>query len=315
MIDAHDLGPALEPALDEECGGRLSDIRWFHKRWQRGGAATAHATYRCDDDVVRPVVVKLPVGPIERRSLTDLAVGGPPIPSLVASGDDLGHYHFAWVVMEQVDAEPPMNAPKKADFSALCTAATRFCERASTAWGNGSLENRSDWSSLIEKSREIARAGGFALAAEWARELKATHKLVPKAVTDWLARPCTGWVHGDLHIGNLLHRPGGSAWGEAAPILIDYAEARPGHWVEDAVYLERTFWSHRQDLDGAKPVSLMAKSRRDAGMDLGGDYAHLADVRRFLKASCVPAMLHVEGDEHYLAGSLEVLRSAASRLA
>ena len=52
-------------------------------------------------------------------------------------------------------------------------------------------------------------------------------------------------------------------------VLIDLAEVRPGHWVEDAVYLERLHWARPERLKGRNPVKLLAAARRRLGLEIG----------------------------------------------
>ncbi|XHC26904.1 hypothetical protein ABWH91_06185 [Phycisphaerales bacterium ac7] len=55
-----------------------------------------------------------------------------------------------------------------------------------------------------------------------------------------------------------------------------------------------------------KPVSLIARARKDAGLPTD-DYTQLACIRRILLASCVPAFLDREGHPTYLAAALDTL--------
>ena len=94
------LGANLEPVLRENCD-RLSSISWFRADWQRGGALTGFATFQDENDGPRDVVVKLPVPPREKLWLNRLQSAGDVAPRLYASGDELGGYDMAWVVMER----------------------------------------------------------------------------------------------------------------------------------------------------------------------------------------------------------------------
>ncbi|MEL7089004.1 MAG: hypothetical protein AAGL98_11285, partial [Planctomycetota bacterium] len=66
--------------------------------------------------------------------------------------------------------------------------------------------------------------------------------------------------------------------------LIDLAEVRVGHWIEDAVYLEHLFWSARYRLGGRKIVSMIARERKRHGLPTGADWPDLAHVKRLLLA-------------------------------
>lgn len=73
----------------------------------------------------------------------------------------------------------------------------------------------------------------------------------------WSTRRLNAWCHGDLHGGNALRRADGSC------VLIDLALIHPGHWLEDALYLERVCWSRMQ-----------AKSRADTAARAAGNGWH-----------------------------------------
>jgi hypothetical protein len=90
-------------------------------------------------------------------------------------------------------------------------------------------------------------------------------------------------------------------------VLLDFGEVHPGHWVEDAVYLERIYWANPDVAKKVKFVNLFAKARKALGLDCSDDYATLAQVRRVLMASCVPAWLHRENHPAYLNAALEMI--------
>ena len=98
-------------------------------------------------------------------------------------------------------------------------------------------------------------------------------------------------------------------------MLIDLAFVHTGHWVEDAVYLERQFWSHPEQLHGVHIVSLMAKCRRDNGLSTDGDYGAVANLRRLLMAAVVPAHLRSEGSPRYVHAALEVVERLLPQVA
>lgn len=98
-------------------------------------------------------------------------------------------------------------------------------------------------------------------------------------------------------------------------MLLDLAEVHPGHWVEDAVYLERLYWMRPDALKGVKPVSLIARARKKHNLDTSDDYQRLADIRRVLMASCAPAFLQSEGHPRYLEAALGVLEKTLPRVA
>jgi hypothetical protein len=96
--------------------------------------------------------------------------------------------------------------------------------------------------------------------------------------------------------------------------LIDLAEVRPGHWVEDAVYLERQLWSRPERLQGHSPVRAIARARKAEGLDNGKEYQHLAAIRRALLAGTAPAFLRSEGSPAHLAACLQQLERALGQL-
>ena len=84
-------------------------------------------------------------------------------------------------------------------------------------------------------------------------------KFHDEAIAAWRYRPIKGWVHGDAHLGNILRN-------EQDQIrLIDFAEVRAGHWVEDAIALERPLWQRPELLANVDPVDMMAGYRRQWG--------------------------------------------------
>lgn len=304
--DAHDLGPQLEPALLDACRGKLSDIRWFRTTWQRGGAATAYAVAELQDGP-RDVVIKMPVGPMEHRVLSGLVDSDAPTPGVAFHGTELGGWDIAWVVIERLPGDPLMKDLGKPTFDCLAEAAAAFSAAASQRWPIPSPKPEWPWESLLHKARESAHVNPIDNAQSWANHVKAVQRVLPKLLDVWERRPMTCWCHGDLHPGNLMRREQGSAWGEPGCILLDFAEAHGGHWVEDAIYIERMFWGRPDLLGGFKPVSGLARARRKAGLNTDDDYTDFADVRRVLMAGVAPAFIAKEGHPAYLRAALDVL--------
>ena len=305
----HDLGPQLEPALLDACGGRIRDVHWFRSDWQRGGSATAYAEAE-RDGAWHDVVVKLPVGPAEYRATTGLDAGASPGPGVAFHGTELAGWDLAWVVMERLPGNPLAERLSKDVFRALVETAVRFSGGAERAWGldPDRLAPDWDWEGLLDKARHAARDNPIDEGQHWNQTLRKVQRSLPALREEWAARPVNAWCHGDLHPGNLMERPEGSAWGEPGAVLLDFAEIHCGHWVEDAVYLERIYWAKPEMLCGAKPVSLMARARRDAGLDAGDEYQRLADIRRLMMAAVAPAFLHrEEGHPLYLAAALKMI--------
>lgn len=309
-FDAHDLGPALLPALQQACNHRLSDVRWFRTDWQTGGAATAFAHFACDDGVTRDVVVKVPVGPKEHRFLSSLARVQAPTPRVAAGGLELNGYDFAWIIMERFPGDP-LSARLHSDvFEHLAVAAARFHAAASEAFAIERAGPGLEWERLILRGLEYIRANNDWVphASDWIEALKTSHKALPQLLSIWNSRRINTWCHGDLHPGNCMERHAGSTWGTPAYVLLDFAEVHPGHWVEDAVYMERIFWARPKFLGGIKPVTLMAQARRELGLDVSDDYGLIANVRRVLMAATTPAFMEREGHPAHLSATLDVLR-------
>jgi aminoglycoside phosphotransferase (APT) family kinase protein len=313
-VDAHDLGPQLEPLLLDACRGRLTNVRWFRSDWQLGGAATAYARYDPADATTRDVVAKFPVGPREYRVLTTLAQCPAPTPRVPVHGQHLGPHDIAWVVMERLPGNPMAAHLHREVFPHLAEAAARFHQACD---GRLRLDPQPpiDWRALLERSKESLRANpALPHASRWLTAVKHAAKSLPKLLAVWDARPINALCHGDLHPGNCMERPAGSPWGEPGHILFDFAQSHPGHWVEDAIYLERLYWARPHLLDGVKPVSLIAKARRSLGLDGHEDYTTLADTRRALMAATSPAFLEREGHPAYLNAALEVLERVLVQL-
>lgn len=360
--DADGLAHMLEPVLRDHCGGRLGPIEWFRSQWQRGGAATGFSLWSFENGGCVPVLVKLPVGPVEYRWTSRLGKvddaswaegAGLPVPRVVACGTEVGGYDLAWVVVERLSGSPlGRNGSHlvEQDVRDMLEAVVEFQSRAVAAHPVDAKAARSvkepDWEALIERGREGARDHVIANAPRWSEALRQVGRALPGLLKTWHARPINAWCHGDVHPGNAMRRtkesgsptlPGGEngfAIGGGAPlgstvaeregelageggcVLIDMALVHPGHWLEDALYLERQFWGHEQYLHGIKPVSELARLRRERGMSGGGsgggaaedgDYAHLACVRRVLAAACAPALIEREGNPKYIHAALEVV--------
>lgn len=310
------LGPALLPQLNAECDGRLLDIRWFRTDWQRGGAATAYATLAGDTHLPeREVVIKFPVGPREYRVLVGLGATPAPTPRIAYHGTELGSFDMAWVVMERIGGEPLKANPTKPSFWMCAQALAQFYLRANECWPLTQHETSADWPELIAKSRDSAKLNAIPDAQRWSNTIHQVQRVLDRLLVKWHTRPANAWCHGDLHLANVMLRDAASPWsdhasGPAEPeaILFDFANVRCGHWIEDAVYLERQYWANKEVIKKIKPVSLIARARREAGLP-SEDHTQLATIRRILLAACVPAFLDREGHPSYLAAALETLEA------
>lgn len=279
---AHSLARALEAELLALEGGRLSNLSWFRTDWQRGGAATATARWRDDAGEHRDVVVKVPVTQRERRWFERLGRDdAAPVARLFAGGDDLGPYDFAWIVIERLPFGPLGVRWHDDHMARIGDVAARFHQAAAAT----PIEALADepWEDLLAKARESVKEPSFPERSRWTAALKDCAKRFDRIVDAWRTRGPIGWVHGDLHPANAMSRV---AEDHGPACLIDLGEVRTGHWLEDAVYLERVHWP-RADRLSAKPVKCVADARKRLGLE-NGDWPSLAAARRILLAATAP---------------------------
>lgn len=293
------LGQVLVNSLE----GRLNNVNWFRTDWQRGGALTGYATYRGDDDRDHEVVIKMPVPPRERNWLLYLQQWPDTAPHLHAHGSEVGGYDLAWVIMERLPHGPLGHAWDGQEFDLLIEAIGRFYEAAAQhpLQGNPSRRN---WDTMHARARENVRNHHVPNQQRWNNALKRAQKKLIEWVDLWDDRPTDHWCHGDLHFGNAMTRtppPHGPA------LLFDFALARPGCWLEDAIYLEHLFWAQRDRLGDRRITRDIAQERKRRGLPVEPDWANLANVKRALLAISVPAMLEQKGDPQTLQAALEVL--------
>ncbi len=300
------FGRMLEPVLRQACEGRLSEVSWFRTDWQRGGAATGYATYRDDDEVDRPAVVKLPVPPCELAWLRALQDPGDVVPKLYASGDTLGGYDIAWVVMERLPFGPLGSAWGEDAFKLLIEAVGRFYQATSSIPIRTEHIHR-DWEAIHEQARKRVRDHALPEAQRWNKALKKAGRKYKQWVAIWDDRPMEHWCHGDLHLANAMTRnepPNGPA------VLFDLAKVCVSHWVQDGVYLEHLYWGRPGELNGHKLCKELAHHRKKIGLPVDDDWSRLAEAKRALLAMSVPAKLDVDGNTQYVHGALEVLERA-----
>lgn len=314
--DSGSLAATLSPVLREVCGGRLSEITWFRSAWQAGGASTGIAAFTLNSGRTVEALVKLPVGPGE-HSWT-VSVGAcpehiehhdGPTPRVLAAGTELAGYDLAWMVLEKLPGSPLSAALSAAAIDDLLRAAAEWYHRAAAARPLTPADEpkREDWAELLARCRRDVKDHGVADSQRWNEAIHKVQKMLPRLLGAWDGRAVNCWCHGDLHPGNAMRRsaPGGDNPGRA--VLIDLALVHPGHWVEDALYLERLFWGKPELLGGIKPVSVLARHRREVGLATDDDYAGLANIRRVLMAATVPAFLEHEGHPRYVHAALETL--------
>ena len=268
------FGAALGPVLQEVCGGRLAAISWFRADWQRGGALTGYSIFT-EDGRKAPVVVKLPVPPVELHWLGRLQAAADVVPRVYAAGETLGGYDMAWVVMERLQHGPLGSAWGGREFDLLVEVAGRFYAAGGPTEGGGT--ERRDWIAIAQLSRRAVQEQSLPETARWKEALKKAQKTLPVWLERWNSRPRRDYCHGDLHFGNAMTRvpaPAGPA------ILLDFAEVHPGHWVEDAVYLEHLYWGSPQRLGPHKPARDLAQQRKKLGLTVESDWHELANIKR-----------------------------------
>jgi hypothetical protein len=333
-VQAHDggspahsgLAAALEPVLHEVCEHRLGPVEWFHAAWQRGGASTGFSTYRMrNSQQPVPVLVKFPIGPVEYEWTTGLgcvtlctacddeekfvAAHDRATPRVLAHGTQLGSYDMAWVVTERLAGD---HLPRHMNAAMVTELMTRVLEFHQAAGKHKPVAGRyksPDWSMLLERARHLSHEHAIADFQQWSEAIRHVLKHLPSLQARWEARTIDTWCHGDLHVANALRRvaPGCTlaAPGDGPCVLIDLALVHPGNWIEDALYLERQYWGHEEWIGHVKPVSLLARLRREAGLPTVGDYNELANLRRVLMGACAPALIAIEGsNQKYLKSAL-----------
>lgn len=320
--EAGGLGSRLGKVLEQECGGRLGNIEWFKTTWQTSGATTGFGQWKLDDDRTVSVMVKLPVGHREKfwtarlnhpsaQAWDSRETLAKPTPRVLASGDELGGYDLAWLVMERFHDRPLVHHMTRPHVDLLLKAAAQFqanaiCEHALTA-----PPDDPDWEKLLERARDQIEAGTVPEEETWSRLLDSLSEHLPRLGSIWHDRPIDTWCHGDLHPGNAFVRalPDCTSTTESDEccVLIDLAMVHAGCWVEDAVYLDRQRWGTSGALFGVRPVKSLATYRQELGLSMEGDWQTLANIRRVLMAGTSPAFLHQTGHPEYLAEACRVL--------
>lgn len=313
--DSRGLASSLAPVIADECEGRLTNISWFKADWQRGGAATGHASYRTDDHGEIPVVVKIPVSQRElfwTRSLqTPFDAPDPVIPRLYASGETVGGYDLAWIILERFEHGPLGLHWHEDHVRRIADAVARF-QHAARDVPVDRCPAREDWPDLVDRSLKSVRLNKIADSDRWTKTLKMLRSRLPDLVEEWRQRPVEGWLHGDLHIANAMSRHG---MDEGPVALIDLAEVHPGHWVEDAVYLERQLWARPERMKPHRPVRALARARKRLGLPVEEGATRLASIRRLLMAATAPRYMQTEGHPLHLAACLDRMEQALSDLA
>jgi len=314
--DSRTLAASLAPLIAQACDGRLGDITWFKTDWQRGGAATGRSMFTNAQGHAVPVVLKLPV--VQRELLwTQRLQNGtfseddhPPVPRLFAHGETIGGYDLAWIVIEHLPHGPLGLHWHDDHICRIADAAARF-HAAAAAFPVDMGPRQEDWHALLHDAAESVKINHVHFDQRWTTAIKAMRHRLDRDLHEWNARDVKHWLHGDLHLANSMSRVGL----ECGPVcLIDLAEVHAGHWVEDAVYLERQLWGRPERLKIHKPVKEIAAARKRLGLKAEGDYPRLAMIRRALLASTAPKFIKSEGHPAYMDACLNWLEIALNEL-
>lgn len=311
-----DIGDQFEPLLRTACNNRLGPVSWFRADWQRGGAKTGRSTFEVTPESKLNAVVKIPVGPNEflwhnrMQFNKDCGQEYGVTANLYACNTSLEGYDLAWLVMERFSEGPLFGLVRNDAIHLMCDVAARFHARAAEYEIDKDPKSE-NWDELLEKARESVLMNVLPQHQHWQQYLKTISRSIDSIIEKWRSRPCQDWCHGDLHPANAMSR---SKNPEDPAMLIDLAEVHAGHWVEDAVYLERLFWTRPSLLEEYPPVKLIARGRKKLGLPVSETDYHLADIRRVLLAATAPAFLRTEGNPRYLDACLAVLVDVTARI-
>ena len=312
--DSRALAATLEPALIDACQGRLSAITWFRTDWQRGGAATATGEFESDDGQIIQVVIKFPVVQREltwtRRLQEAPAEAAGVAARLLASGTKIGGYDLAWIVIERI-ANGPLGTHWHDDHIVrIADAASRFT-LAAAQYEVDQPPRFEDWEVLIREARENVKSNHIDHEQRWNQSLKTLSSQLDDVVAEWRARPTDDWLHGDVHLANAMCREDAL---DCPVTLIDLAEIHVGHWIEDAIYLERQLWPRADRLKPHKPVRSFVEARKRLGLPVEDGYPRLAHIRRTLLAATAPRFLKSEGHPIYLEACLNRLEQSLKQV-
>lgn len=319
--EVESLGVTLGPALHDARPDRLGDIEWFQSPWQRSGAATGFTSWRLPDGEVIDAIAKVPVSYSEYFWSTQLGEvdhmwwESPsclhlPVPRVLASGTELAGYDVAWLVVERVSGKPISSDLNADSLERLFEAAAKFHTMAAEVKpaSEGRREGELDWSRLLERAEEACRDNPIDDADGWIEMFGRVRGMLPALRERWEGRPINTWCHGDLHPGNVMTRCSRTCPDDRCGVLIDLAMVRPGHWIEDALYIERLYWGREESLAGVEPFESLAAHRRSLGLEVDKEDRVYADIRRVLMGATSLAFLRQGNDPVYLAAALERLR-------
>ena len=269
--------------------------------WQHGGALTGTSTYEGGSGNDREVFIKFPVPGRELRWFRRLqSCGSPPIiPSLVESGEALGTHDIAWLVMERVPGMPLGAHWQEGNLRDTARAGARL-QACTDEVPIDRPKRRNNWELWLQRTRQVLNDNVLPEHQRWVDQLNRAEPHWERIITLWRSRQPIGWVHGDLHLGNAMHRDDGSV------CLVDLGEIRPGHWLEDALYLERMYGAYPERLEAEDPLANMRAARTELGCDNGDRIEALANARRILLAATTPSFLSTEGGRAHLEACLRV---------
>jgi hypothetical protein len=310
--DHRNLAASLVPEIVAACDGRLGPVQWFRADWQRGGAATGTTTLSLPDGGSAPVLLKLPVVQREllwTRRLQDQDDPDPVVPRLYASGETVGEYDLAWILIERLGHGPLGLHWSDEHVPRVAAAAARFAKAAQRFPLDQSTPTE-PWATELEEAQRRVKVNRVANGKRWRTAIRALLKRTDRIVEQWRARPVE-WLHGDMHLANAMMREPGD---DAPVVLIDLAEVHVGHWVEEAVYLERQLWARPERLERHHPVRSLAQARKALELPVDPDYPRLASMRRALLAGTAPMYLKTEGHPKYLEACLARLEHSLTEL-
>ncbi len=315
--DAHGLASALASDVIEECRGHLGPISWFNTTWQHSGAGTGFSTWKTKSGEEIECVVKLPVGYREYHWTKRLGLVHDedwersaslslPTPRVLAAGYELGGHDFAWLVIEKFK-NPPL--AMKLDSGCIWEIFETAAEFQAAAILEEIVDPKKrpkepDWGGNLEKAIEEVEAHDMAEGDRWKRSIERVLGDLDVFAGRWADRDIGTWCHHDLHGNNAMRRVSHNPEIHGRCALIDLALVGPGHWVEDALYMERLYWGHEDQLCGVDPVETLGRCREAIGLPVGEDAAEVADVRRVLMAASCPNFIRTEGNQLYLNAAL-----------